>query len=139
MALYILCIISITIIIICYLIYKKNLPDHYDKLINDKRELINKLDKDITDKQSILKDLNNNDLTEIKGKINYIINNNIIGQKENNKNNNTIYIFLFILISTIIILYFTYKWTYLINPETINKGVNNIKNNFNDLLNSFSQ
>lgn len=139
MALYISCIISITIIIICYLIYKKNLPDHYDKLINEKIELINKLDKDITDKQSILKELNNNDLTEIKSKINYIINNNMTGQKENNNNSNTIYIFLFVLISTIVILYFTYKWTILINPETIKNGMNNIKDNIYDLFDSLNQ
>jgi predicted PurR-regulated permease PerM len=115
------------IIIACLMVYKRYLPDYYDDLIKEKKETIKQLDEEISNKSITVNYLNNNDIDYIKFKLENISN--------NNHNSILPYTFIFIAIATGIILYFTYKWTYYIQPETINNMVGDVSNSFQGLFN----
>ncbi len=131
MNLYITCIVCVTLIICCYLLYKHNLPKHYDKLINEKKEILRNLDNDITNKTQFIKNIDDNDVQKILNKLDFL------EFKLENKNGWSIFIVLLLCISTGLILYYTYRWTYLISPDTIKKTADNLNESLNDILNSY--
>lgn len=107
----------ITIIVICYILYKLQKPKYYDDLIKKKKEEITILDSEINTKKEILKNINDHEIFKINTKIDMLLN-------KNNSSDYSPLIILLLIIATGIILYFTYKWTYYIQPETINKIIN---------------
>ena len=130
MDLFIYFILFLAFIFGCIVIYKNYLPDNYDKIIKEKKEIIEQLDKEIIRKKDQLNQVNNDDISKILSKLDNLSN--------NSKNNILPYTFIFISISTILILFFLYKWTYLIHPETLKKIANEASSTFENLMNVFN-
>lgn len=92
--------------------------------IQEKRRTLKLLEDEITEKANIVNKLDgnidgniNNILMREIDKINYKT--DLLIQNNNSKEGNTLPMLVLITISTCIILYFVYRWTYYIQPENI--------------------
>lgn len=112
----------LTIILI---FYRRDRLNGLNEQIKDLQTLKNELEHEIETKKDILKTLNKqiDPTNELNYKLDFLIN--------NRNQSNTAIITLLIILSTGIIIFFLYKFTYWIQPENLSNAINNSLSKFN--------
>lgn len=122
---------TVTLLIIAALLtlvlifYRRDRLNGLNEQIKDLQTIKNELENEIETKKEILKTLNKqiDPTNELNFKLDFLIN--------NRNQSNTAIITLLIIISTGIILFFLYKFTYWIQPDHISNAINDGLSKYN--------